>query len=113
MRVMKKKMFLGLLVILCGLVLTIGSVAFSRKAAFDNPCRGPELKQVKRGFPLPYLHIEPSESICQSVESLSILVKGNAFHEQYPSGFVIDFVYWSGLSAMVGLVAMYVRERNK
>ena len=96
---MKKQLKSALIVLILGFALTLLSAVVNQKMAF-KPCGG-SLSQVKKGFPLSYILVKPSESLCNSVEPISILWQGNAFHEEYPVNFLGDFIFWSALSTAV------------
>jgi len=104
---MKTKLKSALIVVVLGFALTLLSAVVNQKMAF-KPCGG-SLSQVKKGFPLSYILVKPSESLCNSVEPISILWQGNAFHEEYPVNFLADFIFWSALSA--GLMTLNKHRR--
>ncbi len=87
---------LGILTFAC--LLTAATLLFNRQSSFEG-CEVSGLHQVKKGLPFPIILVRPSVSLCNSVEPISILWKGNAYHEQYPLGLAADIVFWSVLSA--------------
>lgn len=97
---MKKKILLILAALTAGLVLTSATLLFNKKSSFDG-CEGFGLHQVQKGLPLPIILVRPSVSLCNSVESISILWEGNAYHEQYPLNIFVDVMFWSVISALV------------
>lgn len=114
----KKFLLLALVLVLAGL-LTLGSLIYSRKELNDI-CTGyaysePTLYTVQRGFPLPYLLLKSSVSLCQPVESLSVLRFGNAYHEQYYVNAAINYLFWlaiaSGPAGLGYFVMRYWRKK--
>ncbi len=93
-----KKLLPVLFVLVVSGLLTLGSLVYSRKElndiCTDYAFTEPTLKTVQRGFPLPYLLLKPSVSLCQPVESLSVLRFGNAYHEQYYVNAAVNYLFW-------------------
>ena len=107
-------MLLLVAVFVSGAILTLGSVAIARKSPLSSSqshifCSR-DLRQVDRGFPLPFLTIKPSVSLCQPVDRLSVVWQGNAYHKESFQAAAVDFVFWSGLSA-TGLLG-FIRYRQ-
>jgi hypothetical protein len=107
---MRKKHILLALAI--GIALTLGSVLINRKTAFPH-CAPKQLTEVKKGFPLPYAHLKPSESNCWSVEPVSIFWRGGAFHETYPLNFAADLIFWTGFSALLIGSTRYIKQEER
>ena len=97
-----------LLVVCClagGLTLTIASFLINRITPSDIAQRTlatcqVALREARKGFPLSYIKLTPSVTSCNSVESVSILWKGNAKHKEYPLNFLADVIFWSGLTGL-------------
>lgn len=108
---MKSKVLLLVAILVCGAILTLESTVIARKSPLppDHYCLG-HLQQVDRGFPLRFITLKPSVSLCQSVDRLSILWEGNAYHKEFIGAAVVDFVFWSSLSA-AGLLG-FMRYRQ-
>jgi hypothetical protein len=96
---MKKRILFVLAILALGTLLTAATLLFNQKSSFEG-CGGFGLHQVKKGLPLPVILVRPSVSLCNSVEPISILWEGNAYHEQYPLNIVVDVIFWSGISAL-------------
>ncbi len=117
MRRYKKFVPLLSVLVVSGL-LTLGSLVYSRKE-LNNICvdyafTEPTLNTVQRGFPLPYLLLKSSVSLCQPVESLSVLRFGNAYHEQYYVNAAVNYLFWLALaSTPTYLVFRVIRHRRK
>lgn len=111
---MRRKLVIGFTAISLGLIFTFASVAFARTSDSQS-CSyfGFQLQDVERGLPLPYLTIKPSTSLCNSVEPLSVLWTGNAYHEQSIVNAAIDVVVWSLLSGVgiLGFERLIKRDR--
>lgn len=105
------KIALILLSLVIGLGITFGSLVINRKTDWPH-CPPQQLTEVRKGFPLAYVHLKPSGSNCWSVEPISIFWKGGAFHEQYPLNFLLDFVFWSGMS-FAGLAIIWHTTRKQ
>lgn len=120
---MKHKIIYILSAVFLGLLITVASATFNRKENFreatyrsqghtgvapesDYPSPCDELNQVRKGFPLAYILVKPSVSICNSVEPVAVLWLGNAYHEEYPLYFVADVIFWSCLSGL-GIYVFY------
>jgi hypothetical protein len=101
---MRNNLPLLLAAIASGALLTLGSAAIARKSQMSWPCSD-HLLQVDRGFPLPFITLKPSVSLCQSVERLSVLWEGNAYHKESVVAAAVDFVFWSAFSA-AGLLSL-------
>jgi hypothetical protein len=101
---MRNKSLLLVAIVTSGVILTLGSVVIARKSPLPESCGG-RLYQVDRGFPLSFLALKPSVSLCEPVDRLSILWEGNAYHKEYVIATAVDFVFWSGLSA-TGLLGL-------
>lgn len=95
---MRSKFLLLVAILVSGALLTLGSTAIARKSPVPESCLG-RLHQVDRGFPLHFLTLKPSVSLCEPVDQLSILWEGNAYHKEFIAAAAVDFVFWSGLSA--------------
>ena len=93
-----KFLLLAAIIIVSGAMLTLGSVVIAQKSPLPESCLG-RLHQADRGFPLHFLTLKPSVSLCESVDQLSVVWKGNAYHEESIATAAVDFVFWSGLSA--------------
>jgi len=101
-----------LLSLVLGTILTTATLLVNRKSSFEG-CEGLGLHQVQKGLPLPLILVRPSMSICNSVEPISILWKGNAYHEQYATNAIVDIVVWSAISASGILGLTKWREPKK
>jgi hypothetical protein len=86
-----------------GLILTLGSVIVNYSSAFPD-CSGFNLSKVEKGFPIPYIHVQPSVSLCNSVSSISVFWHGNAAHQEYPLAFIADDMFWS--LAVLGVLTL-------
>jgi len=80
------------IILILGICTTIASGIRNEKLHWDG-CNdaGLSQSQVMKGYPLPYILVRPSVSICQPVEKFSILLEGNAYHEEYYRNFLINF----------------------
>lgn len=74
----------------------LGILAVDKTASQSCPDIG--MKDVQRGYPLPYIKITPSTSLCNSVESMWIFTDGNAGHQESYRNFGIDIALWSMLA---------------
>lgn len=111
---MKSKVFLLVVILVSGAILTLESTVIARKSPLPpEHCLG-RLKQVNRGFPLRFLTLKPSVSRCEPVDRLSVLWEGNAYHKEFAGAAIVDFIFWSGFSA-VGLLGFkrYRQLRQK
>jgi hypothetical protein len=111
---MRSKLLLLVAVVISGAILTLASVAIARKSPLSSSqshifCSR-DLRQVDRGFPLHFITLKPSVSLCQPVDQLSVLWEGNAYHKEFIVAAAVDFVFWSGLSA-AGLLG-FMRYRQ-
>jgi hypothetical protein len=89
-------LFISLAIVL-GIIFTSVTLLVNRQSSFDG-CEEFGVHQVQKGFPLPIILVRPSVSLCNPVESISILWEGNAYHEQYPMNTLTDLIFWSGIS---------------
>lgn len=96
---MKKRIRFALAILALGTLLTATTLLVNQKLSF-NGCEGSGLHQVKKGFPLPVILLRPSVSLCNSVEPISILWEGNAYHEEYMHNLLINVLFWSGVTAL-------------
>lgn len=108
---MKKKLLIAVTVVVLGLAFTASTLLINRTSPFDN-CEGFGLHQVQKGFPLPVILLKPSVSLCKPVESVLVLLGGNAYHEEYPLNALVDIAFWSSLSA-VGIVGLIKLKKSK
>jgi hypothetical protein len=99
-----KKQFLVILFCLwVGFVITCASffVNTNREPVpVTKETCGVLLSQMEKGFPLPYIFLKPSVTSCNSVEGISIILEGNAKHEERPLIFLVDVFIWTGLTAL-------------
>jgi hypothetical protein len=101
---MRSKVLLLVAILVSGAILTLGSTVIARKSPLPEPCLG-RLQQVRRGLPLSFLTLEPSVSLCEPVDRLSVVWEGNTYHKESIVAVAVDFVFWGGLSA-VGLLGL-------
>lgn len=95
---MSKKILRTLAIsLVVGLLLTAYGIFITHKES-SKSCGDLGLTDVQRGYPLSYLSLKPSTSLCNSVESLSILKEGNAYHEEFYKNLLADIVLWSALT---------------
>lgn len=109
---MSKRMLRALTIsLLVGLLLTAYSIFIIVKEP-SKSCADLGLNDVQRGYPFSYLSIKPSVSLCNSVESISILKEGNAYHEEFYKNFLVDVVLWSALAFCVIQAAKTIRKEH-
>lgn len=109
---MKKHIRVIVLCLLAGLAIAIASFLINtgtKPVSTTLKTCNVILSETNKGFPLPYLSLEPSVTSCNSVESPSILWKGNASHDENTPAFLADWLIWSGLFGLIIVALKYSR----
>lgn len=95
-----------------GVALTGASLLYARKTESTVSCEWTSLNQVERGFPFPMIEINPSVSLCNSVESITVLWRGNAIHQQMTGNAFLNVVFWSVTAAAITTTLVSLHRRR-
>ncbi len=109
---MKVTLALTTVAVVIGLALTVASSVVSHFNGYENSVSF--ISMYAKGYPLPYLFVEPSISHNNAREPVSLLWQGNAWHGVDPLGLVADVLFWSALSGVLvaGLYWIFGSEKR-
>lgn len=84
-----------IIVLIVGIIMTAFSLFYVQKTESTITCEWTSLNQVERGYPFPMVEINPSVSLCNPVESITVLWRGNAIHQEFIGNIAKNVIFWS------------------